>query len=494
MDFFLGIDLGTQSVKAICLDENGQIRGIASRDYPILTPQPGFAEQDPETWWQKAKEAIKEVTQQIPQPNIKALSFSGQMHGTVMLDADLHPVHPGIIWADQRSHRQVQMIRERLRSYLETTAGSDIATGFMAATLSWVKENLPKVYQRARWVLLPKDYLKIKMGLSPSTDVADASATLLFDIRKRSWSEEMINALGFDTSLFPPLYESNQIIGSMKEEVKEELGITGETLIVAGAGDQHCAALGNGVTEEGEVLVTIGTGGQLFAPLKYPFIDAKLRIHTFCHAVPGYWHLLGAILCAGLALSWFKKSVLDSPEHSFDFKSLDQEAQQVPPGCHHLIFLPHLIGERTPYMNPKARGAFLNVHLTHERAHFVRAIMEGVGMGMRNALEIFKELGVRPQRVVFAGGGSKSLLWRKIMASILDTPLFTTDVKEETALGACLLAMVGAGHFASFEEAIQNIIHYVHPTLPDPHWVEAYNQTYAKFKKAYPALEEISPE
>ncbi|MGC8778694.1 MAG: xylulokinase, partial [Candidatus Caldatribacteriaceae bacterium] len=388
MGFFLGIDLGTQSVKVICLDEGGRLRGVASRDYPILTPQPGFTEQDTETWWQKTKEAIKEVVGQIPEPDIKALSFSGQMHGTVMLDPNLNPVYPAIIWTDQRSHKEVQAIQEKLRSHLETVAGSDVATGFMAATLSWVKKNLSEVYRRIRWVLPPKDYLKVKMGLPPSTDVADASATLLFDIRKRSWSEEMINALELDPRFFPPLYESNQVIGKMKEEVKTELGLDGEVLIVAGAGDQHCAALGNGITEEGEVLVTIGTGGQVFAPLKYPFIDRKLRIHTFCHAVPGSWHLLGAILCAGLALSWFKKSVLDSQGHFFDFKSLDQEAQRVPPGCQHLLFLPHLIGERTPYMNPKARGAFLNVHLTHERAHFVRAIMEGVGMGIKSAIEV----------------------------------------------------------------------------------------------------------
>lgn len=494
MDFFLGIDLGTQSVKVVCLDENGKLCGIASRDYPILTPQPGFAEQNPETWWEKTKEAIRELAHQLPEPTIKALSFSGQMHGTVMLGEKLEPVFPAIIWADQRSHKEAHMIREKLRQHLETTTGSDVATGFMAATLTWVKENLPEVYHQIRLVLLPKDYLKLKMGLAPSTDVADASSTALFDIRTRSWSESMIEALGLEPKFFPPLYESNQVIGSIKEEVKSELGIKGEALVVAGAGDQHCAAIGNGVTEEGELLLTIGTGGQVFAPLRYPFIDKKLRIHTFCHAIPGYWHLLGAILCAGLALSWFKKSILDSSEHSFDFKNLDQEAQQVPPGCHHLMFLPHLIGERTPYMNPKARGAFLNVHLAHGRAHFVRAIMEGVGMGMRNVVEIFQELGVKPQKVIFSGGGSKSVLWRKIMASVLDMPLLATDTKEEAAFGACLLAMVGVGHFSSFEEATRATINYVNPTLPEPEWVEAYTQHYAKFQKAYPALKELFPE
>ncbi|MCX7667930.1 MAG: FGGY family carbohydrate kinase, partial [Atribacterota bacterium] len=223
MGFFLGIDLGTQSVKVICLDEKGQLRGVASRDYPILTPQPGFAEQNPETWWEKTKEAVKEIAQQLPEPDIKALSFSGQMHGTVMLNEKLEPAYPAIIWADQRSYKEAQMIREKLRQYLETTTGSDIATGFMAATLAWVKDNLPEIYRQIQWVLLPKDYLKVRMGLPPSTDVADASSTLLFDIRTRSWSKPMIDALGFDIKFFPPLYESNQVIGSIKEEIKSAI-------------------------------------------------------------------------------------------------------------------------------------------------------------------------------------------------------------------------------------------------------------------------------
>ncbi|MGQ9473091.1 MAG: FGGY family carbohydrate kinase [Candidatus Caldatribacteriaceae bacterium] len=223
MSFFLVVYLGTKIVKVVCLDENGNLHAIASRDYPILTPQPGFTEQDPEIWWQKTKEAIQEVVAQLPDPHIQALSFSGQMHGTVMLGEDLQPVYPAIIWADQRSHKEVKNIREKWRNYLETITGSDIATGFMAATLYWVRENIPHVYQQIRWVLLPKDFLKIKMGLLPSTDVADASSTLLFDIRKRSWSEEMMIALELDPHFFPPLSESNQVRGAMKEETKAEL-------------------------------------------------------------------------------------------------------------------------------------------------------------------------------------------------------------------------------------------------------------------------------
>lgn len=493
MEYFLGIDLGTQSVKVICYDENGSLVALTSREYPILTPSPGQAEQNPETWWEKTREALQEVLAKLPEPNIKALSFSGQMHGTVMLDEHLRPLYPAIIWADQRSHKEAQYIREKAGEHLRTLAGSDVATGFMATTLLWVQANLPEVYRKIRFVLLPKDYLKVKMGLPPSTDVADASSTLLFNIRLRNWSEEILAALGFDRTVFPPAYESTQVVGEIGTKIKEELGMRGSCLVVAGAGDQHCASLGNGITEEKELLVTIGTGGQVFTPVTEPLVDEKLRIHTFCHAIPGFWHLLGATLCAGLALSWFKKSVLDSAPYAFDFWNLDQEAQKIEAGCNGLLFFPYLIGERTPYMDPHARGAFLNLHLTHQRGHFVRAIMEGVGFGLKNAVEVFRELGVEFQRTIFSGGGARSNLWRRIIASILDMPLFSTQVKEEAATGACILAMVGSGHFRGIDEATRALVHYTHPTLPEPRWVDVYRELYEKFQQGYSALREFFP-
>ena len=246
MEQFLGIDLGTQGVKVIGWDEEGNFLGSTSREYPILTPQIGFAEQNPEIWWEKTKEAIKELVNLIPQVNVKAIGFSGQMHGTVIIDDNLKPLYPAIIWADQRSHQEVKIIREKLEDKLATICGSDVATGFMAPTLLWLKENQREIFNRIRWAILPKDYLKIKMGLTPSTDVADASSTLLFNIRKRNWSEEVLEILGLNDNIFPPVYDSTQVIGQMKEEVKEELGLKGDVLLVAGAGDQHCAALGNG--------------------------------------------------------------------------------------------------------------------------------------------------------------------------------------------------------------------------------------------------------
>ncbi|NLJ37891.1 MAG: xylulokinase [Candidatus Atribacteria bacterium] len=494
MSSFIGIDLGTQSVKVVLYDEAGHLLSLAQRDYPLLTPQIGFAEQDPEEWWRQTFSALQEVLYPLSNRNIKAISFSGQMHGLVMLDTNYKPVCPAIIWADQRSEKEVHFIREKLGSRLASIAGSDIATGFMGASLCWVKNNHPDLYDQTRWVMLPKDYLKIKLGLTPSSDVADAASTLLFDINIRNWSEEIIKELDLKPSLFPPIYESAHIIGSVSPSVQKELGITGDALVIAGAGDQHCAALGNGIINEGEVLITIGTGGQVFTPIHKPLVDSQLRIHTFCHAVTQTWHLLGASLCAGLSLSWFKKSVLDSNHHTFDYLTLDEEAARGKAGTNGLIFLPYLIGERTPHRDSLARGAFVNLHLTHQRGDIIRAIMEGVCMAIKDSVSIFEELGIQGKKFVFAGGGAKSLLWRSILSSFLEHSLQTTQVKEEAATGAAILAMVGSGHFQSFQEAVEQMIRYDSPVNPQNQWFSIYREKYQTYRSLYPALKPFFPQ
>ena len=493
MSCFIGIDLGTQSVKVVMYDEAGHLLSWAQRDYPISTPQIGYAEQEPEEWWKLTFSALQEVIHQTSEREIKALSFSGQMHGLVMVDKHCKPVCPAIIWADQRSEKEVIQIREKFGPRLATIAGSDIATGFMAASLLWVKKNYPELYDKIAKVMLPKDYLKIKLGLSPSSDVADAASTLLFDINQRSWSEEIIKELDFKSSLFPSIYESAQVIGQVSPSVQKELGITGDALVIAGAGDQHCAALGNGIINEGEVLITIGTGGQVFTPILQPIVDAQLRIHTFCHAVPQTWHWLGASLCAGLSLSWFKKSVLDNNHYTFDYPTLDEEAVRVTPGSNGLVFLPYLIGERTPHRDSLARGAFINLHLTHQRGDLARAIMEGVSMALKDSVSIFEELGINAKKFIFAGGGAKSFLWRSILSSFIEQPLQTTKVKEEAATGAAILAMVGSGQFRSFHEAVQQIIRYDSPVDPQEQWIPIYRERYQTYRSLYPALKPFFP-
>ena len=494
MSSFIGIDLGTQSVKVVLYDEAGHLLSLAQRDYPILTPQLGFAEQEPEEWWKQTFSALQEVIHSAPNREIKAVSFSGQMHGLVMLDKNYKPVCPAIIWADQRSEKEVHFIREKLGPRLAPIAGSDIATGFMAASLCWIKKHRPESYKKTHWVMLPKDYLKIKLGLAPSSDVADAASTLLFDINSRNWSEEIINKLDLKPSLFPPIFESAHIIGSISSSVQRELDISGEALVIAGAGDQHCAALGNGIINEGEVLITIGTGGQVFTAIQKPIVDSQLRIHTFCHAVPQTWHLLGASLCAGLSLSWFKKSILDNNHYTFDYSSLDEEATRGIAGTNGLVFLPYLIGERTPHRDSLARGAFINLHLTHQRGDMVRAIMEGVSMAIKDSVSIFEELGIQGKKFIFAGGGAKSLLWRLILSSFLEHPLQSTKVKEEAATGAAILAMVGSGHFQSFNEAAQQMIRYDSPVNPQNQWFEIYREKYQTYRSLYPTLKPFFPQ
>ncbi|HAX98522.1 MAG TPA: xylulokinase [Candidatus Atribacteria bacterium] len=494
MSSFIGIDLGTQSVKVVLYSEAGHLLSLAQRDYPILTPQLGFAEQEPEVWWKQTFSALQEVIHSVSNREIKAVSFSGQMHGLVMLDKNYKPVCPAIIWADQRSEKEVHFIREKLGPRLAPIAGSDIATGFMAASLCWIKKHRPELYEKTHWVILPKDYLKIKLGLEPSSDVADAASTLLFDIKQRNWSDEIIKELDLKPSLFPPIYESAQIIGQVSPTVQNELGITGDAFVIAGAGDQHCAALGNGIINEGEILITIGTGGQVFTAIQKPIVDSLLRIHTFCHAVPQTWHLLGASLCAGLSLSWFKKSVLDNNHHTFDYSTLDEEAARGIVGTNGLIFLPYLIGERTPHRDSLARGAFINLHLTHQRGDMVRAIMEGVSMAIKDSVSIFEELGIQRKKFIFAGGGAKSLLWRSILSSFLEHPLQTTKVKEEAATGAAILAMVGSDHFHNFNEAVEQIIRYDSPVNPQNQWFEIYRERYQTYRSLYSALKPFFPQ
>ncbi len=494
MGIFLGIDLGTQSVKVVALEGSGKLLSSAGHSYPINTPRTGFAEQDPEKWWEKTIQSCTEVLQSTGIRDIHGIGLSGQMHGLVMLDEKDSPVHPAIIWPDQRSFAEVDYIRSVLGEKLAYICGSDIATGFMAASLLWVKRQLPDVFDRIHKVLLPKDYLKIKLGLDPVTDAADASGTLLFDIRKRTWSRDVLSALGFEKKLFPSVSESTHLIGCLSGRIKESLGIHGKAEVVAGGADQTCSAVGNGIFEQGELLITIGTGGQVVAPVAKPVVDPKLRTHTFCHAVPDTWYVLGATLCAGLSMSWFRNAVTGGEEDTLSLDTLGKEAAHVEAGAGGAIFLPYLIGERTPHKNPSARGSFLNLHLTHTRGHLARSIMEGVAMGVKDSVEIIKSLGIIPRHALFAGGGAKSRLWKDILASVLDLPVVTSGSREETASGAALLSMVATGHFSSFREAAAAVVELDPPTLPREEWVEIYADCYPLFQKAYKQVSPLFPQ
>jgi len=403
-------------------------------------------------------------------------------------------LRPAIIWADKRSQSQCEEIYGRVGrgKVLEITC-NPVMPGFMAPTLLWVKENELSVFRRIFKVLLPKDYIRFKLTGAFATDVSDASATLLFDVNKRNWSTEIISDLGFQPSFFPDVYESTDVTGEVSREASEETSLASGPIVVGGGGDSPVGAVGCGVTKPGILSSNIGSAGQVFAVLDKLRVDPQFRVHTFCHAVLGKWYIQGAILSAGLSLSWFAQNLgLEESLRSTDvdpYEILSKEAESAEPGCEGLIFAPYLLGERSPHMDPRARGVFLGLTLSHKRAHMVRAIMEGVVYALRDSLEIFKRLGAKVDRIIARGGGAKSTLWRQIQADIFNSEVMTVGVKEEASFGAALLAGVGADVYADLEEAVKETVKIRDVEYPCPERVKIYEHYYKKvYRRLYPVL------
>ena len=488
MAYLLGIDIGTSGTKSVVMDESGTIQGSALYEYDIDTPSPGWAEQNPLIWWQGTVETIHRVlaNARIDSQDIAGIGFSGQMHGTVFLDPSFNVIRPAIIWADQRSAPQCRKIYNEVgQDLLAQLTANPIAPGFMAATLLWLKAHQSKTFETLHKIVLPKDYIRFRLCGEIATDASDAAGTLLFDVPHRCWSAELLDRLGISKDLLPNVNDSTDIMGQVSKQAAAETGLAAGTPVVAGGADQPVAALGNGVIKEGLVLSTIGTGGQLFSPVKHPRFDNKLRTHTFCHVLPDEWYVMGASLCAGLSLKWFRDNIGSAP-----YDQLSSEAQEVSLGSEGLLFLPYLVGERTPHMDPTARGVFFGLTLRHGRGHLVRAILEGVVLAMRDSLEIFKEIGIRIDRIIASGGGAKNHLWRQIQADIFGTDVMTTNIREQAGVGAAMLAGIGTGLFNSPGEACNRIISYSHTTHPIPENCERYNELYEIFKGLYPKLKE----
>jgi xylulokinase len=453
----VGLDVGTTAVKAIAIDDAGEVRARAEESYPLSTPQPGWAEQDPDDWVRAAEKALSRL-------DATAVGFSGQMHGLVALGADDAPLRPAILWNDQRTAAECAEIEQRVGlARLIGLTGNRALTGFTAPKLLWLRTHEPDVYSRIRSVLLPKDYVRLKLFGERAIDVADASGTLLFDVAHRRWSEEVMDALELPGEWLPPVFESPEI---------------------AGAGDQAAAALGVGVIGPGPVSVVLGTSGVVFGTLSEYRADPEARVHVFCHAVPATWHAMGVMLSAAGSLRWLRDAV--APGVPFD--ELVAEAEGWPPGAEGLLFAPYLGGERTPHADPDARGAFVGLSLRHDRGALVRAVLEGVAYGLRDSLELLRELGVRPELGRVSGGGARSALWRAIVASVLDLPLEATAAEEGSAFGAALLAGTRSGVFADTEDAAARCVHVRGRTNPDPGWVSAYAEGYARFRRLYPGL------
>jgi len=489
----LGLDVGTTGAKAVLVDASGAVRATATRAYPLLVPRPGWTEQDPDAWWEASVEAIREalVRSAVPPVQVAAVGLTGQMHGLVALDAAGRVLRPAILWNDQRTHEECAWITERVGAErLIALTGNPALTGFTAPKLLWLRRHEPDVYARVAHVLLPKDYLRFRLADVLATDVADASGTTWLDVRRRTWSEEMLAALEVPRAWLPTMHESPEVTGRLTRAAAEATGLAEGTPVVAGAGDQAAQAVGTGIVHEGLVAVTIGTSGVVFAHLDAPRIDPQGRVHAFCHAVPGRWHVMGVMLSAGGSLRWLRDALgAWSARDALDpYEQMTAEAAGVPPGAEGLLFLPYLTGERTPHADPFARGAFVGLTLRHTRAHLVRAVLEGVAFGLRDALEIIRGMGVAVAEVRASGGGARSPLWRQILADVLGVEVVTVTTTEGAAYGAALLAGVGAGLFASVEAACQTAVARTGRTVPDGERVERYEALYRAYAALYPAL------
>ncbi|HOG45531.1 MAG TPA: xylulokinase [Anaerolineae bacterium] len=492
MPYLLGIDIGTSRAKAVLIDLDGNLLGVAGKDYAIDQPQAGWAEQDPEAWWRAATLAVRQalaVAGAAP-GGVVAIGLAGQMHGAVLLLPDGRPARAAIIWPDRRSPAQVERATRAVGlTRLGRLTGNRLAVGMAAASLLWLRDHEPDTLAAADRLVLPKDYVGLKLTGRVATDVSDASGTLLYDTARRRWATELLAEWKLPHWLLPEVLESSEVAGRLRAEAAEALGLAAGTLVVAGGADQACQALGSGLIDPGLASCTIGTGGQLLAPLAAPLHDPELRLHTFCHALPGRWYSMGATLAAGLSLGWFRERFAPA---GMTFDELAQEAATVPAGAEGLIFLPYLVGERTPHFDPGARGAFIGLTLAHGRGHAVRAIMEGVAFALRDSLELMRALGPGPAEIVAAGGGGAGQPWQGILASVFGLPVMTASGPERTAAGAALLAGLGAGLYAGPAEARARAVRYEPAVEPRPADAARYQELYALYRELYPALKQSS--
>ncbi|NMB61387.1 MAG: xylulokinase [Chloroflexi bacterium] len=489
MDIYLGIDTSTTSTKTIAIDQNGKILAVSSSGYSFETPFPLWSEQDPHLWWQATKVSMCECVMKagIEPSQVKGIGLTGQMHGLVILDEKGEILRPSILWNDQRTQKQCDEIRELIgrKEFIRIT-GNDALTGFTAPKILWVKEEEPAIFKKIKHILLPKDYIRLKLTGEYAIDRAGGSGTVLFNLADRDWSSNLIKTLGLNAEWFPPTFEGTHITGTLTKQAAEEVGLIEGIPVFGGGGDQAASAVGTGAVKEGIVSLSLGTSGVIFASVDSPFIEPEGRLHAFCHAVPAKWHLMGVMLSAAGSLRWYKDTFRDQS----NFDDLLTGTKGIMPGSDGLIFLPYLTGERTPYPDPLARGGFIGITVRHTIQHFTRAVLEGVAFGLRDSYELMKEAGLKNmEQIRITGGGAKSLIWRQIIADIFNTEIVSINSEEGAAFGAALLAATGAGSFASVEQACSSTISITDRVIPGQD-VERYNKIYAEYRLLYPALKD----
>lgn len=498
----LGIDVGTGGTRAVIIDDRGKIVASATESHqPFASPKIGWAEQHPEDWWRATAIAVHKalLSAGLSGDAIACVGFSGQMHGAVMLDAEMNVVRPALIWCDQRTEKQSRDLSAQVgnAALIQLTCNLPL-TNFTLTKFLWVRENEPDNWKRVRHVMLPKDYVRFRLSGERAIDMADASGTLLLDVAHRRWSSEVLNATAIDERILPALYESPDICCQVSVEGAKATGLNVGTPVIAGAGDQAAGATGMGVVHPGAVSATIGTSGVVFASTDRPALDPQGRLHTFCHAIPGRWHVMGVTQAAGLSLRWFReqfgtKAASSTQQNVRDpYDLLAEEAATVPAGSEGILWAPYLMGERTPHLDPNARGALTGLAASHTRAHIIRAIMEGVAFSLRDTFTIFEEMRVPVTNVRLGGGGARSPLWRQIQADVYGREVELVEAEEGAAYGAAILAGVAAKMWPSVDAACDAVVRVAHRVSATPCTVATMDRCYAAYRRLYPALRRIA--
>lgn len=482
---YIGVDLGTSAVKLLLMDEKGEIKKIVSREYPLYFPHPGWSEQKPEDWFEQAMDGIKELTAECDKENVAGISFGGQMHGLVALDENDEVIRPAILWNDGRTGEETDCLnqvigKEKLSEYTANIAFA----GFTAPKILWMKKHEPDNFAKIKKIMLPKDYLAYKLSGSFSTDVSDASGMLLMDVKNRCWSKEMLDICGITEEMLPKLYESFEVVGTLKREIAEALGLSSDVKVIAGAGDNAAAAVGTGTVGEGMCNISLGTSGTIFISSKKFGVDEHNALHSFAHA-DGHYHLMGCMLSAASCNKWWNEEILKTK----DFAAEQSRITKL--GENQVFYLPYLMGERSPHNNPDARAMFIGMSMDTTREDMTQAVLEGVAFGLRDSLEVARSLGIQMERTKICGGGAKSPLWKKIIANVMNMKVDVIESEEGPALGGAMLAAVGCGEYEDVETIAKKLVKVIDTVEPEEELVAKYEERYQKFRKIYPTVKEL---
>lgn len=481
----IGVDLGTSAVKLLLMDEAGHIQNVVSREYPLYFPHPGWSEQNPEDWFSQTMDGIRELIRDCDKHKIGGISFGGQMHGLVALDARDRVLRPAILWNDGRTEKETRYLNEVIGKETLSRYTANIAfAGFTAPKILWMRENEPELFEKIDKIMLPKDYLAYKLSGTFCTDYSDASGMLLLDVEHKCWSEEMMKICGIRREQLPDLYESYEPVGSLKPEIAEELGLKQEVAVIAGAGDNAAAAVGTGTVGDGRCNISLGTSGTIFISSRKFGVDQYNALHSFDHA-DGYYHLMGCMLSAASCNKWWMDEILKTKAYA------DEQANITNLGENQVFYLPYLMGERSPHNDPSARAAFIGMTMDTTREAMTQAVLEGVAFGLRDSLEVARSLGIQIERTKICGGGAKSPLWKKIIANVMNLKVDVIESEEGPGYGAAILAAVGCGIYPDVQNAVDKLVRVVETVEPEPELVDKYEKQYQKFRAYYPALKGI---